>query len=282
MEPPLTHEQEVDKRKVFFLRHSIRQLDLAGILDATALAAALHHVKRVLIKPNVVEALAPPITTPTDIIGMLIDYIKRVSDVEVVIGEGTGSLEYDTWYPFEKLGYKELAKEKNVRLIDLNTEECVRLSNPKCKRWPDMFLPRIALDSFLISVPVLKAHTLAGVTISMKKKNMMGMAPPRYYQQGGAWGKSAFHTGIQEAIADLNRYRSPDFSLLDARIGMAQAHLHGPHCDPPVDIVAASFDPVAIDAYGAGLLHRNWREIGHIAHVNGEIGQAKPLEIIEA
>ncbi len=273
-------DRKWNKGKVFFLRSSSRQPDLPRLLDATALASALHHAKRVLIKPNVVEALPPPITTPTDIINQLIDYIREVSDVEVVIGEGTGSLEYDTWYPFEKLGYKELARTKNVRLIDLNTEECIRLSNPKCKRWPDMFLPRIVLDSFLISVPVLKAHTLAGVTISMK--NMMGMVPPRYYQQGGAWKKSAFHTRIQEAIADLNRYRSPDFSLLDARIGMAQAHLHGPHCDPPVKIVAASFDPVAIDAYGAGLLHRNWRRIGHIAHVNGEIGQAEPLEIIEA
>ena len=108
-------------------------------------------------------------------------------------------------------------------------------------------------------------------------KNMMGCAPPSHYQGNGAWGKSSFHNRIHEAIFDLNRYRTPDFTLLDASIGMAQAHLWGPTCTPPVGRLAASWDPVAIDAYGATLLNRDWHEIEHIrlAHESlgsGEIG----------
>lgn len=62
---------------------------------------------------------------------------------------------------------------------------------------------------------------------------------------------------------------------------MAEAHLWGPTCDPPVNKLVAGFDPVAIDSYGAGLLGKDWRDIGHIAKVDGELGQAEPItEII--
>jgi hypothetical protein len=58
---------------------------------------------------------------------------------------------------------------------------------------------------------------------------------------------------------------------------MAEAHLWGPTCNPPVNKLATGFDPVAIDSYGAGLLGKNWREIDHIAKVDGELGLAEPI-----
>jgi len=116
------------------------------------------------------------------------------------------------------------------------------------------------------------------VTLTMK--NMMGLAPPQHYC-AGSWKKSAFHDRIQDAVADLNRYRTPDFTLLDASVGMAKAHLWGPTCDPPVKRLAAGFDPVALDAYGTMLLKRRWQDIGHIRSLHGELGQADPLEIID-
>ena len=142
-----------------------------------------------------------------------------------------------------------------------------------------MYLPELLDEVFLLSVPVLKAHSLAGVTLTMK--NMMGCAPPTHYQKGGCWGKSAFHSRIQEAVFDLNRYRTPDFTLLDATIGMSKAHLWGPHCQPAVGLIAASADPVAIDSFGCSLLKRSWRDIGHIAMADGVLGCAEPLQIVK-
>ncbi|MCI5207535.1 MAG: DUF362 domain-containing protein, partial [Candidatus Electrothrix sp. ATG2] len=94
--------------------------------------------------------------------------------------------------------------------------------------------------------------------------------------------KAAFHERVHEAVADLNRYRSPDFTVLDATVGMAEAHLWGPPCDPPVNKLVAGFDSVAIDSYGAALLGKDWRKIGHIAGVDGELGQAEPITEIAA
>jgi uncharacterized protein (DUF362 family) len=105
-------------------------------------------------------------------------------------------------------------------------------------------------------------------------KNMIGCAPPSHFQANGHWGKSAFHKQIHEAIFDLNRYRSPDFTLLDASVGMAQAHLWGRHCEPPVNKLAAANDPVAIDAYGASLLQRDWQKIKYIHLADRVLGSA--------
>lgn len=252
---------------------------LEKLLDAAGLPQLLNNKPRILIKPNLVNTQKPPITTPVDLIQALIAYLKQKSEAEIILGEGTASASHDTWEVFEALGYTKLAREEKITLIDLNQEPSVALENSALKRWSKMYLPRLSLESFLLSVPVLKAHSLAKVTLTMK--NMMGLAPPNHFQDGGSWKKSSFHQGMQEAVADLNRYRCPDFTLLDARIGMAQSHLSGPTCDPPVGKLVASSDPVAIDAYGTSLLGKKWQDIGHIATVNGELGQADKLQIEE-
>lgn len=262
---------------VYSIRSNSREA-LSRLLNTSGLPTRLENESRIIIKPNLVEALQPPITTPVDLVDQLIIFLQSVTDAEIIIAEGSGATSYDTFHTFTELGYTELADKHRIELIDLNEEVSVHLQQEDCLRWPEMYLPEIVMHSFLLSVPVLKAHSLAKVTLTMK--NMMGCPPPAHYQQGNSWKKSSFHSGMQEAVADLNRYRTPDFTLLDASIGMARAHLWGPTCDPPVGLLVASHDPVAIDAYGASLLHRDWREIGHINELHGELGQAEPLEVI--
>ncbi|MCI5140154.1 MAG: DUF362 domain-containing protein [Candidatus Electrothrix sp. ATG1] len=256
------------------------QESLPPLLDKASLTEHIPAGKTILIKPNLVETLRPPVTTPVALIKCMIEYLKERLENPIIIGEGCGSLNYDTYQCFAELGYAAMAQEAGVGLIDLNQEPCQRHSLPQCKRWPEFYLPEVVADSFLLSVPVLKVHTLAGVTLTMK--NMMGLAPPGHYHQGGGWKKAAFHERVHEAVADLNRYRSPDFTVLDATVGMAEAHLWGPPCDPPVNKLVAGFDSVAIDSYGAALLGKDWRKIGHIAGVDGELGQAEPITEIAA
>ncbi len=264
---------------LYITKDTKQEFNVAPLLDAACLHEKVHNYSRILIKPNLVEALAPPITTPVKLIQQIVIYLKKNTAAEIIIGEGTASLSYDTYHNFDTLGYTQIAQELAVSLIDLNDEPLVELHRDDCTRWPTMHIPQIAMDSFLLSVPVLKAHSLAGVTLTMK--NMMGLVPPQHYQQGGGWKKSAFHQDIQNAVADLNRYRTPDFTVLDATVGMAEAHLWGPTCSPPVGLLAASHDPVAIDAYGAKLLKKKWQDIGHIKKVHDHLGQAYPLNTID-
>ena len=251
---------------------------LPPVLENSRLVDELASHQTVLIKPNLVEDLDPPITTHVDLVEALVDYILQYRpDIQIIVGEGTGALEYDTFHCFEQLGFTKL--HDRVQLLDLNIEPCRRLSYDKCSRWPEMYLPKLLFECYLISVPVLKAHSLCRVTLTMK--NMMGCAPPAHYQQGGAWGKSSFHSKLDEAVFDLNRYRTPDFTVVDAAVGMARAHLWGPTCSPPVRKIFTSYDPVAVDAYGTALLKKSWKDIGHIRMANGLLGRAEPLDIRE-
>lgn len=252
---------------------------LPPLLDKAGLADNIPADKTILIKPNLVETLRPPITTPVTLVRCLVEYLQEHLANPIVVAEGCGALDYNTHRCFAELGYTALAKDTGIELIDLNEEPYQRHSLEHCKHWPEFYLPDIAVDSFLLSVPVLKVHTLAEVTLTMK--NMMGLAPPDHYHQGGGWKKAAFHERIHDAVADLNRYRSPDFTILDATIGMAEAHLWGPTCNPPVNRLVAGYDPVAIDSYGASLLGKDWQDIGHIVELNGELGQAAPITRIQ-
>lgn len=249
---------------------------VSDLLEESGLSQHLKGDKIVIIKPNLVSNDPPPITTPVELVESIIEYIQRENQrVEIVVAEGSGSINFETMQIFDQLGYVTMASHKSVRLVDLNEAELVCLKNPSFKRWPEIFLPEIIMENYLISVPVLKAHTLTDVTITMK--NMIGVVPPSHYQEGSRWKKSAFHRNPDAAVMDLNRYRTPDFTIVDATVGMRDAHLWGPTCDPPINMLYAGFDSVAVDAFGASLLKRDWKKIGHIRMANGLIGNAGRL-----
>lgn len=255
----------------------IEKYATAGESVASALANAgafesLREQNLILIKPNLVNASLPPITFPVDIAEALLIAIRNHCNGEIVIAEGCGERNLTTGEIFLQLGYRHLAARHNIRLIDLNEAPLRKLQNEQCSVFREMFLPEILFESFVISAPVLKAHSLADVTVSMK--NMIGCAPPSHYQQGGYWKKSAFHARMHEAIFDLNRYRKPDLAFVDASVGMAEYHLGGPECEPPLGKLIVGADPVAVDAAGAALLGRDWRKIDHIRLADGALGRA--------
>jgi uncharacterized protein (DUF362 family) len=107
----------------------------------------------------------------------------------------------------------------------------------------------------LISLPVLKHHGGAGVSIAMK--NLMGCI----------WNRGEYHSkGLQACIADFLHVRKPDLSVVDAHRVITR---HGPRGGSPDDVVAMntlilSPDIVAADAASARLLGREPSEIGHI------------------
>ena len=233
------------------------------ILDAIGAAGVLKEQTAVLIKPNLVNASSPPVTTPVECVEAIVEYVRACSEATIVVGEGCGDMNLETDEVFDRLGYRELADRQAVELIDLNHAPLRKLENKDCPVFAEMYLPEIALSHYLISVPVLKAHSFSEITGTLK--NMIGLAPPKYYSgKFGSWKKAVFHGKMHESIVDLNRYRTPDLSLMDATVGMPDFHLGGAHCDPPLNRLIAGFDPVAVDRMGAELLGLEWRSIDHL------------------
>ena len=236
---------------------------VAAVLDAVGAAEVLKRQTAVLIKPNLVNASPLPITTPPECVEAVIEYVRACSQAEIVVGEGCGDISLETPEVFDRLGYTDLARRYAVELVDLNHAPLVKLHNEDCPVFPEMYLPEIAMSHFLVSVPVLKAHSLSEMTGTLK--NLIGLAPPEHYSgRHGSWKKAVFHGHMHQSIVDLNRYRTPDLSLVDATVGMAEFHLGGPHCDPPLNKLIASFDPVAVDRQGAELLGLDWRSVEHL------------------
>ncbi len=107
----------------------------------------------------------------------------------------------------------------------------------------------------LISVPVLKHHGGAGVSISAK--NLMGCV----------WSRWDYHSkGLQQCIADFLRVRKPDLNVVDAYRVITR---NGPRGGSPDDVAAMgslilSPDIVAADTAGSMMLGRKQGEIEHI------------------
>lgn len=243
------------------------------LLTSIGVPEILSRQSCILIKPNLVNGSPPPVTLPVAACEALVKACRRWSKSRIVIAEGTGERHMTTGEVFRIHGYDRLAETHGIELVDLNEAELVELRDPRRKVFPSFMMPRLVMESFVISAAVLKAHSLAVVTLSMK--NMVGVAPPAHYQCGGHWKKSAFHNQAQTSIFELNCYRKPDLAFIDASIGQAEHHLAGPACDPPVNRLMAGFDPVAVDAAGARLLGIPWQRVGHIKMADGVLGCAE-------
>ncbi|MFZ5799124.1 MAG: DUF362 domain-containing protein, partial [Thermodesulfobacteriota bacterium] len=72
------------------------QSSLAPLLDASGLAGLLPGPERpILIKPNLVEALPPPITTPAPLVAALIAWLWARTRARIIIGEGSGAMAHE-------------------------------------------------------------------------------------------------------------------------------------------------------------------------------------------
>ena len=234
-------------------------------LDSINAKDILANQSSILIKPNLVNASPHPVTTPAVCCESIIKYVRSCSEAKIVIAEGCGDASLDTGEIFERLGYNKIATHYGISLIDLNEAPLRKIENSACPCFPEIYLPEIAFSHFIISVPVLKAHSFSMITGTMK--NMIGFAPPKYYSgRFGVWKKAAFHENMHQAIIDLNRYRQPDLTLMDATIGLADFHLGGKHCHPPVNKLIAGFNPVEVDREAAKLLGLDWKRIPHLAN----------------
>ncbi len=214
----------------------------------------------VMLKPNLINASPFPVTTPPAFCEAVIGFIRAHTQAPIVIADGCGDPSLNTHEVYDRLGYGDLAARWGADLLDLNTAALIRCTDAGCRLYPQMWLPKAVFEHVLISLPVLKAHSLARLTGSMK--NMMGLAPPKHY--GGSWKKAVFHQHLDDAIVALNGYRAPDFTVMDATLGLADYHLGGACCDPPANCILAGPDARAVDREAAALLGMAWNRVGHL------------------
>ncbi len=248
---------------------------VAKALDLIGAAERLPRAGLIVIKPNLTNADGPPVTTPVAAAEAVARYCRAHSQAEVAIGEGCGSgVTADT---FSANGYAELARRLGLRLIDFNEEPPVLLKRPDALQLKEFYLPQVARDAFIISLPVLKDHSFTRTTIAMK--NMFGLAPAPYYC--GSWNKSRLHSpSTHKSVVDVCLYKPPDLCVVDAAVALTGMHLSGK--PKRLGLVLAGFDPVAVDAAGSRLLGHDPRTIEYLKLADGRLGELDNLTLRES
>jgi uncharacterized protein (DUF362 family) len=213
---------------------------------------ALSGKQPILIKPNYINSSHPStgITTDGRVIEGVVKFLKAGNGRMMVIGEGSGHT--DTFEAFKVAGVDKVAERWNVGLVDLNRDTFVEATPLNPLSLKKVKVARTALEHTIISVPKLKLHRTAGVTLSLK--NMMGALA----------SKGSMHTGgnLSRNIVDLASILKPSVSVIDGIVGGEGHETSGNPVE--MNLVIAGTDPVAVDAVGAAVMGIQPDEVKHL------------------
>ncbi|MFC2069009.1 DUF362 domain-containing protein, partial [Chloroflexota bacterium] len=166
-----------------------------------------------LIKPSASYSAPYPVTTTPEIILTIIEGIRRVSDADILILEGTPN--GDSIYPI----YKALCYDF-PRVLMLDVRDCiwVEVDNPLSKSllMPSFWVPNVILSSdYLITVAPLK---IINDQSSLSIKNLLSILPSSKYVSKAptSWGDLC-SLGMDQVIADL-------YFTLPFDLGIIEAH----------------------------------------------------------
>jgi uncharacterized protein (DUF362 family) len=222
--------------------------------------------QKIMLKPNLVfddvRATTKPIVVET------LARLLKSAGKEVSIGEGSGGaggfnvvgatvfrtkrrelIEAMQRHVFEKLGYASLAKQLDLPLVNLHAGHMVTVPVPGGLAYRELQLQHSLTEiDLLCSVPMMKTHAIATVTLGMK--NLVGL------YAGTVYGtlRSAVHNhaadlgspGVAYEILDMVRANKLGLVVVDGSTAMEG---NGPNSGPLVamDLIIAGTNPLATD-----------------------------------
>jgi uncharacterized protein (DUF362 family) len=192
---------------------------------------------------------------------------RRWGAREVLIAEGPGHCR-DSELVLDQSGLGAVLSSTKLEFVDLNYDDVDfvpnRLGRTKLK---ELVLPRtLKRADLIVSLPKLKTHHWAGVTLSLK--NLFGVMPGIAY----GWPKNVLHyAGIGRAILDIAAAVRPHLAIVDGIVGMEG---DGPIMGTPRQsgcLVMGTNLP-AVDATCARLMRINPWRVGYLAEASGRLG----------
>jgi uncharacterized protein (DUF362 family) len=243
--------------------------DLASVIyESVAVFNLSVKDKTVLLKPNLVglDPLGVMNTHPA-VIAATRECFLRLGASQVLIGDGP-AMDRDTEAILESVRLREYVGPLAGMFVDLNVDDVERVAlKTHASRMNELYLPKTVLGvDFLVSMPKLKTHHWAGVTLSLK--NMFGIVPGSCY----GWPKNVLHwAGIDRAILDINAVARPDFAIVDGIVGMEG---NGPIQGTPKasGVLVFGSDPVAVDATCCRVMGLMFERLKHLAAAGTLLG----------
>ncbi|MFO7906978.1 MAG: DUF362 domain-containing protein [Pirellulaceae bacterium] len=278
-----TSEVDSEPEVVSVIRIRNDRVDLA-VEEAIDLLGGIETVAknkgRIMLKPNLVTE-DPKCTTNLEVVKTLATIMQQ-SGKEVLIGEGSAAAQdfnvkdevaYRTRNPkilndmqrhvFNKLGCADLAEAIKAPLINLHSGKMAEVMVPNGLVFDKIVLHQSLTDvDLLCSVPMMKTHNLATVTLGMK--NLIGLYPGTMYYSVRSWlhekAAVAESPGIAFETIDMVRANKLGLTVIDGSTAMEG---EGPVAGTlvPMNIIVAGTNPLATDLVAADLMGISPQEV---------------------
>ncbi len=240
---------------------------LGGIKNVT------RNMQKIMLKPNLVADDVNSTTKPVVI--KTLAKLMQEAGKEVLIGEGSAAAGginadndgvYFTRKPelldklqqqvFDKLGYTEMARELNIPLINLHNGDMVEVEVPGAHVFKKLTIHKSLSEiDLLCSVPMMKTHALATVTLGMK--NLIGLYPGSVYCSVRScmheMAENAGSPGVAFEILDMVKANKLGLTVIDGSMAMEG---NGPSNGTLVkmDVIIAGTNSLATDMVGAAVM----------------------------
>ncbi len=209
----------------------------------------------VLIKPNIGWDRSPEQAANTNpqVVGALIDMCFKAGAKRVNIFDNSCN---DPRRCYENSGIEKIAKEKGANIYspdDWNVIKAKFSYKSPMEGWP-VYRDALECDTF-INVPILKHHSLAGLTLSMK--NLMGIC---------SGNRGLIHFDMGTKLAHLTDFIKPDLTIIDAYKVLKKNGPTGGNLEDVIDMktVLVGTDPVLCDSYACKLMEKEPLSISYI------------------
>jgi len=228
------------------------------------IAAFVKKGQRVVIKPNIGWDASPERAANTNpkLIKRLVEHCVTAGASEILVFDNT----CDNWQNcYKNSGIEKAVKDAGGKMVPANSMGDYKdVTIPKGKRLKTAKVHEQIINAdVFINVPVLKNHSGAKLTMSMK--NLMGIV----------WDRGYWHSNdLHQCIADFASWKKPTLNIVDAYNVMKK---NGPKGVSVSDVANMKYlmlskDMVAIDAAAAKVFgYTNVDDIAYIkiAHQMG-------------
>lgn len=270
------------KAEAFISRVARYEADIASVIVSgmRELGITPEEIKgkRILLKPNLVEPQANTvhITTHPLVIRGAAEAFLSMGAACVSVAEGSGHCR-DSLRTLEESGMADVLFEDRIPFVDLNCDDFYTVSNTGGHSPLRTLTFPVALRQadWIVSMPKLKTHHWAGVTLSMK--NLFGVMPGMFY----GWPKNVFHfAGIEKCIFDINATLNPHFAIVDGIVGMEG---DGPIMGlaRPAGVLVMGRNLTAVDATCTRIMGLNPQKVPYLATASGQLGPVGEENILQ-
>lgn len=210
---------------------------------------------RVLIKPNLNNDLNALTGNSADlrVLQAVVVDLKDRGYTDIAIADGSNVGVHRRGIDAQRrLRIDRLARRHGVGLIDLNRAPSRKVKLKK--GMAEIARPVLEAD-FLLSIPKVKTHAEAGMSLSMK--NWVGTASGQQKRQ--------IHLDLNKNIAALNETIRPHLILMDALVGMEG---NGPGDGTPFRLgrLIVADNTWLLDLFVCRLVDYPWDRLGYLQH----------------